>query len=229
MKAPAFQFYVRDWLNSRKVQKMNGDEVKAYMYLLCESWLEEPRASLPIDDEELSLMAKLPMEKWLRVKPRVMANFNLIDNRWVNERLQGVSVKQAKFTEWGKMGGNPALLHIEPKEVNPDLNPPLNPSPNLSSSSSSSPISSTSRNIFVKPTDIEVKEYGRSIGFEIDGEHFVNHYEARGWKYNGGVSMKDWKAAVKTWKKNGNNKINGNSQKPIIKRPSARDIGFNSD
>ena len=52
---------------------------------------------------------------------------------------------------------------------------------------------------FVVPTPEEVSEYARSIGFELDGTHFVDYYSARGWlisKY----PMKDWKAAVRTWK-----------------------------
>lgn len=28
---------------------------------------------------------------------------------------------------------------------------------------------------------------------------FIDFYEARGWKYNGGTPMKDWKAAIRTW------------------------------
>lgn len=110
---------------------MNGDEVKAYVYLLAESWLETPRATLPNDDNDLSLMAKLPMEKWMRVKPRVMANFILRDNRWINEKLAGVSDTQKKFQEWGKKGGNP---NLEPKQVNPTLNPTLKPLVNLATS-----------------------------------------------------------------------------------------------
>lgn len=131
MKSPAFQFYIRDWILSRSVSKMTGDEVKAYLYLLCESWLEEPRATLPNDDEELSKMSQLSLEKWSKVKPRVMANFNLIDERWVNLKLLGVSQNQSKFKEWGKMGGNPNLTKnhkSEPKRVNPHVNGKVNPS-----------------------------------------------------------------------------------------------------
>lgn len=54
---------------------------------------------------------------------------------------------------------------------------------------------------FVKPTPMEVKEYGSSINFVIDGEHFCAYYEARGWKMTNGLLMKDWKSAVVTWKK----------------------------
>jgi len=53
---------------------------------------------------------------------------------------------------------------------------------------------------FQKPTSEEVSEYAKSIDFILDGQVFLDFYEARGWKYKGGVAMKDWKAAVRTWK-----------------------------
>jgi hypothetical protein len=55
---------------------------------------------------------------------------------------------------------------------------------------------------FEKPTPEAVAEYGKQIGFQIDGQAFVDHYEARGWKYKGGLAMKNWQAAVRTWKRN---------------------------
>ena len=52
---------------------------------------------------------------------------------------------------------------------------------------------------FVNPTPEEVTDYARSIGFDLDGAHFVDYYAARGWQI-GRNPMKDWKAAVRTWK-----------------------------
>ena len=43
--------------------------------------------------------------------------------------------------------------------------------------------------------------YCRERNNGIDPEAFVDHYEARGWRYNGNVAMKDWKAAVRTWER----------------------------
>ena len=54
---------------------------------------------------------------------------------------------------------------------------------------------------FVKPTPAEAAEYAGSIGFKLDGQLFCDHYEARGWRYSGGVKMVCWRAAVRTWKK----------------------------
>lgn len=51
---------------------------------------------------------------------------------------------------------------------------------------------------FIKPTLQEVKDYCTSRHNGLNAEQFLDYYEARGWKI-GKNSMKDWKAAVRTW------------------------------
>lgn len=53
---------------------------------------------------------------------------------------------------------------------------------------------------FSKPTPEEVEAYGTTIGFAIDGHEFVDFYESKGWVV-GKSRMKDWQAAVRTWKR----------------------------
>ena len=57
------------------------------------------------------------------------------------------------------------------------------------------------KNTFIRPTAEQISEYSKEIGFTLDGNHFIDHYEARGWLI-GKNPMKDWKAAVRTWKRN---------------------------
>ena len=52
---------------------------------------------------------------------------------------------------------------------------------------------------FSPPTLKEVTDYCQERNNGIDPQMFIDFYEARGWKYNGGTPMKDWKAAVRTW------------------------------
>lgn len=54
---------------------------------------------------------------------------------------------------------------------------------------------------FKVPDPDEVTEYAKSIDFVLDGAKFCNYYEARGWQI-GKFKMRDWKAAVRTWKIN---------------------------
>jgi hypothetical protein len=55
---------------------------------------------------------------------------------------------------------------------------------------------------FTAPALGECIEYGKEIGLpEGDALHFFDHFEANGWKTNAG-KMKDWKAAMRNWKRN---------------------------
>ena len=51
---------------------------------------------------------------------------------------------------------------------------------------------------FKKPTVEEVAEYCSQRGNTVNPDRFFNFYESKGWKI-GKNSMKDWKAAVRTW------------------------------
>ncbi len=55
---------------------------------------------------------------------------------------------------------------------------------------------------FTKPTLAEVQAYCTERNNNVDAEHFYDYYEANGWKV-GKNSMKDWKASVRTWERNG--------------------------
>ena len=57
---------------------------------------------------------------------------------------------------------------------------------------------------FVKPTPKEVNDYAKEIDFKLDGEYFCDWNEARGWLVSKNP-MKDWKAAIRTWKRNAKN------------------------
>lgn len=53
---------------------------------------------------------------------------------------------------------------------------------------------------FTPPTLEEVKEYCFTRNNNVDAERFIDYYTSNGWKV-GKNSMKDWKAAVRTWEK----------------------------
>lgn len=62
---------------------------------------------------------------------------------------------------------------------------------------------------FIPPSVEEVQAYCRSNGYSVDPRRFVDYYTSNGWKV-GRNSMKDWKAAVRTW---------ANKEKPNGKTP----------
>ena len=74
-------------------------------------------------------------------------------------------------------------------------------------------IDKSSRKIFVAPTVEEVQAYCEERNNNVDAQRFVDFYTANGWKV-GRNSMKDWKAAVRTWEKNNDQRRDsGNAQK----------------
>ena len=60
---------------------------------------------------------------------------------------------------------------------------------------------------FVPPTVEEVAAYCKERNHGIDAQHFVDYYSANGWVQGKGKPIKDWKAAVRTWERNGNGKM----------------------
>lgn len=62
-------------------------------------------------------------------------------------------------------------------------------------------VGETISNRFTQPTPEQVTAYAKEIGFILDGDKFVNHYEAGGWMRNK-TKIKNWKACVRTWKSN---------------------------
>lgn len=81
-----------------------------------------------------------------------------------------------------------------PARLNPE-SPILNPE---------SPTLNTNKVIethsFRKPSADEVKGYGLSIGYKVDAQAFMDHYESNGWKV-GKNPMRDWRAAVRNWRR----------------------------
>ena len=55
---------------------------------------------------------------------------------------------------------------------------------------------------FTPPTLEEVRQYCRERNSTVDPQRFIDYYTANGWRV-GKNPMKDWKASVRTWEKNG--------------------------
>lgn len=60
---------------------------------------------------------------------------------------------------------------------------------------------SNKRTRFTPPTVDEVAAYCRERKNGIDAQSFTDYYARQGWKLSNGQSMKDWRAAVRTWEK----------------------------
>lgn len=69
---------------------------------------------------------------------------------------------------------------------------------------------------FRPPSVPEVATYCTDRSNSVDATAFVDFYTARGWKLTKGVPMKDWRAAVRYWERNGyQNQAKQGSLKPV--------------
>lgn len=65
---------------------------------------------------------------------------------------------------------------------------------------SSAKSTTTKRKRFEKPTISDIEQYCIERNNNVNAEQFFDYYESNGWKV-GKNSMKDWKAAVRTWER----------------------------
>jgi hypothetical protein len=73
----------------------------------------------------------------------------------------------------------------------------------------------------------EVQAYCLERKNNVDAERFIDYYTSNGWLV-GKNKMKDWKAAVRTWERNGfgNKKTTGANGIPVNNTPSDLDELF---
>ena len=80
---------------------------------------------------------------------------------------------------------------------------------------SSAKSTTTKRKRFEKPTLSQITQYCLERNNNVNAEQFYDYYESNGWKV-GKNAMKDWKACVRTWERNG-------YDKPIKKKNNKQD------
>jgi uncharacterized protein YdaU (DUF1376 family) len=158
-KAPAFQWYPKDFLSDGNVSSMSLAERGAYITLLCFCWID---GSLPTDVSRLGTMCGAQVKAFAAVWPAVRVCFREQDGRYVNPRLDLEREKQAEHrgqqTQRGSKGAegrwrkhDPSMTQALPKHpVSNACDMPKHPVSNAcdmlsdGSSSSSSTSSSTS-------------------------------------------------------------------------------------
>lgn len=69
------------------------------------------------------------------------------------------------------------------------------------------------RKRFVNPTVDEIKDFCQEENIHIDADAFFDYYESCGWLVGKGKPMANWKASVRRWWKNEQNKENSKSTK----------------
>ena len=99
-----------------------------------------------------------------------------------------------------------------PPEIEIELEKELEIEKEIHSSAKST---TTKRKRFGKPTLSQITQYCLERNNNVNAEQFYDYYESNGWKV-GKNAMKDWKACVRTWERNG-------YDKPIKKKNNKQD------
>jgi hypothetical protein len=111
--------------------------------------------------------------------------FTVIMQNWIKYQVDSTIYERVKRLRC-KRRGEEKRKRGEKEEI-----PPFPPKP----------LPSASR--FQKPTAQEVTDYAKSIGFVLDGQYFIDRYDAAGWVWGKARHpIRDWKAVVRTWKTN---------------------------
>ncbi len=100
-RAPAFQFYPKDWLDFR-VQRMSFEAQGAYLKLLCFMWADsDDQCSIINNNDLLAHALGTTVEHWLNLRGEIQCEFDPIlkekNNRLVSERLKQEALKQLKY------------------------------------------------------------------------------------------------------------------------------------
>ncbi len=102
-KAPAFQFYVKQWLGDDKVLQMDWDARAMHMHLMCIAWQQDDPCSIPNDEKKLRKWLGNPDdETWARVWPEIQQAWTPVGDRLVQKGLLRQLKKQKKYSARGK-------------------------------------------------------------------------------------------------------------------------------
>lgn len=137
-KAPAFQFYVKDWLSDERVQLMSLTEKGAYIDLICFCWNE---GSLPLETDRLARLLNLPLPRFTKLWENSSLRQCFYvgeDGRLHHKRLDEEREKQDTFrrrqSDKGKASaaargstavqpnGNRGSTAVQPRPVQPEGN-----------------------------------------------------------------------------------------------------------
>lgn len=104
-KDPAFLFYPQAWLEGTR--EMNSEERGVYIDLLC---YQHQRGSLPMEMARLAKLGGEGEEKFTKIWANIKSKFELVNNRYVNKKLDHLTGKRQSKALRNKINSVFALL-----------------------------------------------------------------------------------------------------------------------
>lgn len=177
--------------------------------------------NLDLDERGLLIFLLSMKSDWVVYKTTlhnlVGCSKGTLDRLFKGLQTKGYIVSVKVINELGRFDGWNHIVYD-----NPAIRDEESPITSNAEVGQSAPISNTDINNksiykktkFIRPSIDEVKLYAKEIGFlTLDSEYFIDHYESNGWLV-GKNKMQDWKAAIRTWKRN-EGKFNAKTNQPI--------------
>lgn len=159
-KAPAFQFYPKDFLSDEKQLSMSLAEAGAYIRLISVCWLD---GSLPNEPKRLARLCGATSRQIAEMWPAIGRCFQVAqDGRLIHPRLEIERLKQATFRQRQSDKGKASAASRSATERQPNVNrgstgpQPIEPKSNSPISYLQSPISEK-KVLIPLPLDLDVK------------------------------------------------------------------------
>lgn len=221
-----FKFYGQDWMTDTKIVTMSVVDRLTYITLLCLGsssdipgivtkcnehsilqmchYFEDPYDGVNDYSKALGFIerfSKFGMIKVTESSIEGLIDIEIVNFRKRQDRAMTNSERQSLYRERKKGESNEIVTEKLHKVTNSNEIVTLD-----KSRVDKNIYINTSANKFARPTFEEIKKYCSERSNDVDAQKFHDYYESNGWKV-GRNSMKDWKASVRTWEKNTNQKI----------------------
>lgn len=158
----------------------------------------EAIAEYALTEREPTLTDPYAQLCWKLIKPQLEANWRRYKNGQAGGAPKGNqnATKRKEETTDREPTNNQETTD---KQANENVNVNVN----SNNKEKGKEVLTQARPRFTPPSVAEVEEYCKERANGIDAQHFCDHYTANGWKQSNGNDIKDWKAAVRTWERNG--------------------------
>ncbi len=102
-KAPAYQWYPKDYETDEAVKLMTYEQEGIYRRLLDHQAFH---GSIPAIPSQIAMLVpKVPLKRFLSLWPGIAVKFTAVDGRLVNRKLERVKADTAAFKEAKSRGG----------------------------------------------------------------------------------------------------------------------------
>lgn len=193
------QLYVNDWLSSPRIQAMTPLEELAYFRMLLFCW-SSGNCSISADVDVLAKLTRTDANTCSTVVQQAFNEHPTLPQRLTNKRLFELWEERQRYNEQRRLAGVKSGESRRLQQTN-ERSTSVEQALNSSSSSSSSSNSKTTNTTIARPTVEEIAAYCQERNNGIDPQSFYDYYSANGWKV-GRQTMKDWRAAIRTWERN---------------------------